>query len=59
MALTPPIEPTMGPAPSTSRVVDTDVLFCAVSRMVTSVLGSPSFSASDLMVLGVNLARVF
>jgi hypothetical protein len=23
------------------------------------VLGSPSFSASDLMVLGVDLARVF
>jgi len=27
--------------------------------MVTLVLGSPSFSVSDLMVLGVDLARVF
>jgi hypothetical protein len=27
--------------------------------MVTSVLGSPSFSANDLMVSGVDLARVF
>jgi hypothetical protein len=27
--------------------------------MVTSVLGSPSFSASDLMASGVDLAHVF
>ncbi len=59
MVPTPPIELTMGLATSTSRVVDTDVSLSAVSRMVTLVLGSPSFSASDLMVLGVDLARVF
>jgi len=27
--------------------------------MVTSVLGSPTFSANDLMALGVDLTRVF
>jgi hypothetical protein len=27
--------------------------------MVTSVLGSPSFAASDLMASGIDLARVF
>jgi hypothetical protein len=59
MVPTPPIEPTMGPAASTSHVVDTDVSSSAVSRMVTSMLGSPSFSPSDLMALGVDLARVF
>jgi hypothetical protein len=30
-----------------------------VSRMVTSVLGSPTFSASDLMASRIDLARVF
>jgi hypothetical protein len=59
MFLTPPIELTMGPTASTSRVVDTDVSSSAVSRMVTLVLGSPSFSASDLMASRVDLARVF
>jgi hypothetical protein len=59
MVLTPLIEPTVGPATSTSRVVDTDVSLSAVSRMATSVLGSPSFSANDLMALGVDLALIF
>jgi hypothetical protein len=59
MVPTPPIEPTVGPAASTSCVVDTDVSSSAMSRMVTSVLGSPSFSAHDLMASGVDLARVF
>jgi hypothetical protein len=47
MVLTPPIELTVGPAASTSRVVDTNVSSNAVSRMATLVLGSPSFLASD------------
>jgi hypothetical protein len=59
MIPTPPIEPTVGPVALTSRVVDTDVSSSVVSQMVTSMLGSPSFSASDLMALGVDLARVF
>ncbi len=59
MVPTPPIKPTVGPPASTSHVVDTNVSSSAVSRMVTSVLGSPSFSASDLMALGVDLACVF
>jgi hypothetical protein len=36
-----------------------DVSSNAVLRMVTSVLGSPSFLASDLMASGVDLIRVF
>jgi len=59
MVPTPPIELTMGPAASTSGVVDTNVSSSVVSWMVTLVLGSPSFSASDLMPSRVNLARVF
>jgi len=59
MVPTPPIEPTVGPAASTSHVVDTDVSSSVVSWMVTSVLGSPSFLASDLMASGVDLVRVF
>jgi hypothetical protein len=39
--------------------VDTDVSSSAVSGMATSVLGSPSFSANDLMVSRVDLTRVF
>ncbi|CAM6012069.1 unnamed protein product [Sphagnum balticum] len=54
-----PIEPTVGSTASTSRVVHTDVSSNAVSRMVTSVLGSPTFSANDLMPSGVDLTRVF
>jgi hypothetical protein len=49
----------VGLAASTSRVVDTDVSSNAMSRMVTSVLGSPTFSANDLMASGIDLARVF
>jgi hypothetical protein len=49
MVPTPPIEPIVGPVASTSRVMDTDVSLSAVSRMATLVLGSPSFSASNLM----------
>jgi len=59
MVPTPPIEPIMGPTTSTSRVVDTDVSSNVVLQMVTSMLGSPSFSASDLMASKVDLARVF
>jgi hypothetical protein len=59
MVPTPLIELTMGPSASTSRVVDTDISSSAMSRMVTSVLGSPSISASDLMALEVDLVRVF
>ncbi len=59
MVPTPPIEPTVGPVASTSCVVDTDVSLSAVLRMVTSVLGSPSFSASDLMASRVDLTHVF
>jgi hypothetical protein len=59
MVLTPPIEPTVGLTASTSRVVDTDRSSSAVLRMVTSVLGSPTFSASDLMASRIDLARVF
>ncbi|CAK9275493.1 unnamed protein product [Sphagnum jensenii] len=54
-----PIEPTMEPTASTSRVMDTDISSSVVSRMVTSVLGSPTFSANDLMASGVDLTRVF
>jgi hypothetical protein len=39
--------------------MDTDVSLSAVLQMATSMLGSPSFSASDLIVLGVDLAHVF
>ncbi len=46
MVPTPPIEPIVGPTASTSCVVDTDVSSNAMSRMVTLVLGSPSFSAN-------------
>jgi hypothetical protein len=59
MVPTPPIKLTMGLVASTSRVVDTDVSSNAVSRMATLVLGSPSFSASDLMASGIDLALVF
>jgi hypothetical protein len=59
MVPTPPIEPTVGPTASTSCIVDTDVSSNAVSRMVTSVLGSPTFSANDLMASGVDLTHVF
>jgi len=55
MVPTPPIEQTLGPATSTSRVVDTDVSSSAMSWMATSMLGSPSFSASDLMASKVDL----
>jgi hypothetical protein len=59
MVLTPPIKPIMGPTASTSRVVDTNVSSSEVSHMAISVLGSPSFSASDLMASGVDLTLVF
>jgi len=59
MVPTSPIEPTMGPTASTSRVVDTDVSSNVVLRMVTSVLGSPTFLANDFMASGVDLTRVF
>ncbi len=59
MIPTPPIELTMGPMTLTSRVMDMDVSSSAVSRMVTLMFGSPSFSASDLMVSRVDLAHVF
>jgi len=59
MVPTPPIESTMELTTLTSHVVDIDVTSSAVSWMATSVLGSPSFSASDLMALGVDLALVF
>jgi hypothetical protein len=59
MVLTPPIEPTMGPTASTSRVVDMDKSLSAVLRMVTSMLGPLAFLASDLMASGIDLARVF
>jgi hypothetical protein len=59
MVPTPLIEPTVGPAASTSRVVDTDRSSSAVSQMVTSMLGSLAFSASDSMALGIDSARVF
>ncbi len=58
MVLTP-IELTMGPTALTSRVVDTNVSLNAMSRMATSLLGSPSFSASDLMVSRIDLALIF
>jgi hypothetical protein len=50
MVSTPSIKLTMGPTALTSRVVDMDVSLSAMSRMETSMLGSPSFSTSDLMV---------
>jgi hypothetical protein len=56
---TPPIEPTVGPMTSTSGVVDTDVSSSAMLRTATLVLGSPSFSASDLMASRVDLGLVF
>ncbi len=59
MVPTLPIKPTVEPTASTSHVVDTDVSSSAVSRMVTSMLGSPTFSANDLMALGVDITRVF
>jgi hypothetical protein len=39
--------------------MDMDVSLSAVSRMATSVLGSPSFSTNDFMASGVDLAPVF
>ncbi len=59
MVPTPPIEPIVGPVTLTSHVVDTGVSSSGVSRMATLVLGSPSFSANDLMALGMDLALVF
>jgi hypothetical protein len=59
MVPTPLIEPTVGLASSTSHVVDKDVSSNSVLLMVTSMLGSPSFSASDLMALGIDLTHVF
>jgi hypothetical protein len=59
MVPTPPIEPTVGPTALTSCVVDTNVSSNVVLWMVTSVLGSPSFSASDLMASRVDLTCVF
>ncbi len=59
MVPTPPIEPTVGPVASTSRVVDTNVSLSVVSWMATSVLGSPSFSTNDLMTSRIDLALVF
>ncbi len=59
MVPTPPIKPIVGLTALTSRVVDTDRSSIAVSRMVTSVLGSSAFLASDLMVSKIDLARVF
>jgi hypothetical protein len=59
MVPTPLIKLIMGPVASTSRVVDTDVSSSVVLRMVTSMLGSPSFSANDLMPSGVDLGCVF
>ncbi len=49
----------MGPAASTSHVVDTDVSSSAMSRMVTSMLGSPSFLANDFMASRINLTHIF
>ncbi|CAM6068917.1 unnamed protein product [Sphagnum tenellum] len=49
----------MEPTASTSRVLDTDISLSVVSRMVTLVLGSPTFSANDLMTSGVDLTHVF
>ncbi len=43
MVPTPPIEPTVGPVASTSRVVDTNRSSNALSRMVTSMLGPQHF----------------
>jgi hypothetical protein len=59
MVPTPPIEPIMGPMASTSHVVDTDISSSVVSRMVTSVLASLTFSANDLMASRIDLTRVF
>jgi hypothetical protein len=59
MVPTPLIEPTMGLAASTSRVVNPERSSSAVSWMVTLVLGSPAFLANDLIALGIDLARVF
>jgi hypothetical protein len=59
MVPTPPIELTMGPTASTSRVLDTDRSSNAVSWIVTLMLGSLAFSASDLMVSRIDLACVF
>ncbi len=59
MVPTPPIKQTVGPTTSTSHVIDMDVSSSAMSWMATSVLGSPSFSANDLMASGVDLAPVF
>ncbi len=56
---TPPIKPTVGLAASTSRVVDTDRSSSVMLQMVISMLGSPAFSASDLMVSRIDLALVF
>jgi hypothetical protein len=59
MVPTPLIEPTVGPMASTSRVVDIDVSSSVMSRMMTLVLGSPTFSANDLMALRIDLICVF
>ncbi|OAE18202.1 hypothetical protein AXG93_406s1700 [Marchantia polymorpha subsp. ruderalis] len=44
---------------STSRVVDTDTPSSAVTRMASSVMRSPLFSATELIDFGIDLARVF
>ncbi len=59
MVPTPLIESTVELTILTSRVVDTNVSSNVVSQMVTLMLGSPSFSTSDLMASGVDLVRVF
>ncbi|OAE25290.1 hypothetical protein AXG93_4620s1030 [Marchantia polymorpha subsp. ruderalis] len=43
----------------TSSVVDADVPSNAVMQMVTSVLRSPLFSATELMDFGIDLTRIF
>ncbi|KAH8952462.1 hypothetical protein BDL97_09G086500 [Sphagnum fallax] len=45
--------------PHRGEAVDTDISSSVVLQMVTSVLGSSTFSANDLMALGVALTRVF
>jgi hypothetical protein len=59
MVPTPLIEPIVGPTTLKSHVVDTDVSSSVVLQMATSVLGSPSFLANDLMASRIDLALVF
>ncbi|OAE22174.1 hypothetical protein AXG93_3271s1170 [Marchantia polymorpha subsp. ruderalis] len=59
MKLVPPSDFSGRTMTSTSRVVDTDTPSSAVTRMASSMMRSPLFSATELIDSGIDLARMF